>query len=209
MENNPRALPPIQFIHQYAQQSAQQQALQVQPLHPNAQSHLVQSRPIPTASLQDIIVALPHAIDNLYRDFSVRFNRLESHHAREAQLRRAAQPAPQLPPPNPPTPAPDFTHAAFSATFASIESKLSKLESDVADTREENCADMLSVRQGIESVTRAITALGTRLGRMESSLENMGGVVEEARRFTGRVQNVECLLSELLEKANDPDADSE
>lgn len=189
---------------QRAQHPPQPVQLYAGPHRPSQPQHPQLAANPPQPTIPEIITALPHIIDNLYGDFCARFQRIEVFLAET----RGVSPS-QSPPANSIVPTPDFTYAAFAANFSSLETKLTKIQRDVADTREERCADMLSVRQGMEAVTRVLTSLGGRLGRTESSLTELSRSVEDNRGLKDQMQIIERSLSKLLERPSELGAESQ
>ncbi|GJE94795.1 hypothetical protein PsYK624_109690 [Phanerochaete sordida] len=177
--------------------------------HQQAQpQHLQPPAPAPPArppTIADVVFALPEAIRHVFRVFDGRFQRLEELLA-DTHRSPPSQSQPQPQPVASPSNAPNPSHITLTTGLASLDTKLSEIQRAFTDARDEQCADMLTVRQGTESVTRALTGINARFGRVEGSISELTQSVEECKELKEQVRTVECLLNELLEKSDDPEA---
>ena len=208
--DNQRTHPQTQHSSRYAQPTQLQAGAvhsQHQQLVPIAQAQQPAVAPQTNNPVYNI-TSLAYAIDNFYRDVVARFQRLEAlQQQSEARLRQSLS-APSASPPTTGQTTPGLNPAAFMASFSILEARISRIERDSGDSRDERCADMLTIRQGVDNINRTMNSLATRLSRIEGSVMELGAKAEESRAQTERLRTIECLLTGLLEKANDPEANS-
>lgn len=210
MDDRPRHPPPVAYMQQQraALQWHREHQLHLQRQQEPTRASLVvhgggqtaTTRPqgdhppsSPTVSTPaTIIAALPHSLQTLRRDIHARCDRLELQLAQSAN-----NPAPQ-----PPPPIQDDYKAVFAAALVSIHEKLNKIENDLIDVQS---VRMLSGSQG--GASTSVGASNARLARVETIMNTtVGAVANEMHEMKGRMSNLEHLLEELVEKADDPHA---
>ena len=142
-----------------------------------------------------VIAALPQFLQTLRHDLHVRCDRLELQLARSANTDKV-----QLPAPQPSPPVQDDYKSMFAAALVSVHDKLNKIENDFIDVQS---VRLLGGSQG--GANPSIDASNTRLTRVETVVgSTVTAIASEMREMKGRMSNIEHLLQELVEKADNP-----